>query len=302
MGEEEQAEIERRLNALIRRDDLPEAEIAEIKTNVKGFGLVGLDTRLTSKRQGTLEITTFDKQIIQAARGFGEVVLIVLDHAGLFHGGDFNAREDVALTMRVVNHIATDTGAAVLLLAHSPKATAGAEYSDASQVAGSSAFVDQARGAMVLAGMREKEAQDLGIAKDQRSNYVSLAVVKNNYGPNGSIYWFKRQSFDGVGLLEHKVLIKPIPLPKGAAALEMAILNFIVSNPGKYSKTGLRDTRSGKDGPLKASKNKVADALENLLLDGRVLLRPPTEVERKKFSLGPRVTQVLALGENNASN
>ena len=47
--------------------------------------------------------------------------------------------------MRVVNHVAQETGASVMVLAHISKSANQLEASDASMVAGSTAFVDQAR-------------------------------------------------------------------------------------------------------------------------------------------------------------
>lgn len=159
-------------------------------------------TRLTAMRTGALEGTGFAQEIITAATELKKescepVRLIVLDHAGLFHGGDFNAREDVSLTMRIINHIAHETGAAVLLLAHSPKAASNADSSDAAAIAGSTTFVDQTRGAFILATMRKAEAKTLGIPEHMRQQYVSLAVVKNNYGKTGEVSWFSRTSPEG---------------------------------------------------------------------------------------------------------
>jgi len=42
------------------------------------------------------------------------LALIGLDHAGVIHGGNFNAREDVVQTMTQVGRVATETGAATM--------------------------------------------------------------------------------------------------------------------------------------------------------------------------------------------
>jgi hypothetical protein len=190
-----------------------------------------------------------------------------------------------------------ETGASVLLLAHTPKNAIQQEASDASMVAGSTAFVDQARGAWVLATMREAEAKTLGISNTDRTAYASLAIVKNNYGPTGEVMWFKRVPFDGVGLVELVVLNPHAKFTKVAANIEMRIVVFVASNPGRYSRTRLRDTQSGKtSGALKASKAEVDMAIDMLLADGRLINRPPSAQERAAYRLGPRVTQVLDVG------
>lgn len=272
----------------------------ELEKNIRALGMVGEDTRLTAKINGSLEITGFAQEIINAAKELakesGEPIrLIVLDHAGLFHGGDFNAREDVSLTMRIVNHIAHETGAAVLLLAHSPKAAGVSETSDASAIAGSTAFVDQTRGAFILATMRKSEAKALGIKDAMRQQYVSLAVVKNNYGKTGEVSWFERTSPPGweVGVLVPVDLHPPENAPTSNAATAERIKQFIAEHPGQYSKTALRDKRSGIKGELKASKPDVAAVIEDLLSAGELATREPTPEERKKFGLSQQIKTVL---------
>ena len=297
LGEEDSDEIARRVNAVVRHQKFNADQIRRIEEKMLAFGLVGLDTRLTATGENGLTEQKFARDVIVAAKAMGDVRLIVHDHLALIHGGDFNAREDAALTMRVVNHIAQETGASVLVLAHTPKSANESEASDASMVAGSTAFVDQARGAWVLATMRDKEAKSLGISSEDRKQYASLAIVKNNYGPSGDVIWFKRVSFDGVGLLEHVNLSAQATTAKAVVDLEARVVEFVRSNPGQYSKTRLRDSQSGKkDGRFKASKGELERAIEALLKEGRLMTRPPSDQECATFGHGPRVSNVLDVG------
>lgn len=302
LGEEDDAEIARRVNAVVRYENLTTTDQNMIAHNIRGFGLVGQDIRLSSKSAKSIQETGSTQKIIDAAKALGNVRVIVLDHAGLVHGGDFNAREDAAFTMRLVNHIAQETGAAVILLAHSPKASAGDEDSNASQVAGSTAFVDQARCGLILATMRKAEAKVFGITEADRTKYASLTVVKNNYGPSGTTHWFKRFSYDEVGLLQHTILSRPSAPLKGLAAVESAIHNFITSNPGRFSKTYVRENYFGKNGPFRASKADVEIAINKLLDDGRLKQRPPTKSERETYSLGRCVQNVLDVTPSQKSH
>jgi hypothetical protein len=297
LSEEDRDEVARRVNAIARHQAYTANQIQLIEQNLRAFPLVGHDTRLTIRDGKTLTEGKFGDDIIAAVNAIGNVRLLVLDHLGLFHGGDFNAREEAALTMRLINHIAQETGASVLLLAHTPKSAIQQEASDASMVAGSTAFVDQARGAWVLATMREAEAKTFGISNADRTSYASLAIVKNNYGPTGEVIWFKRVPFDGVGLLEPIVLNPQATITKAAANTEMRIVVFVSANRGRYSRTKLRDTQSGKtSGLLKASKGDVDRAIDALLADGQLINRPPSAQERAAHGLGPRVTHVLDVG------
>jgi hypothetical protein len=201
-----------------------------------------------------------------------------------------------SLTMRIINHIAQETGAAVLLLAHSPKAAGLAETADASAIAGSTAFVDQTRGAFILATMRPKEAKAFGISDADRQRYVSLTVVKNNYGKTGEQVWFTRENPPGweVGVLVPIDLQTPVRGILPSVLLKDRIKDMIAAHPGQYSKTALRDKHSGKDGKLKASKSEVAAAIEDLL-DGQIVTREPTQEERKTFDLPQQTKLVLAM-------
>ncbi len=304
-GEDDHNEITRRLGAYAAHEKLTSGQRNEIEKNIRALGLVGEETRLTAFINGALASTTFANSIITAAaeltKQSGEVIrLIVLDHAGLFHGGDFNAREDVSLTMRIINRIAHETGAAVLLLAHSPKAAKDAEKSDASAIAGSTTFVDQTRGAFILATMRPNEAKDLGITNDMRHQFVSLVVVKNNYGRTGDASWFERTSPPDweVGVLVPVDLQPPVKSATHNASIADRVKQFIADHPSQYSKTSLREKRSGKTGELKASKPEVAAALEDLLAAGRVITREPTPDERKKFDLSQQTKVVLDVSSN----
>jgi hypothetical protein len=125
---------------------------------------------------------------------------------------------------------------------------------------------------------------------------VSLTIAKNNYGPTGDVYWFKRVPVDAVGLLELVNLV-PETAAKTATDLDARIIEFVADHRGQYSKTRLRDTQSGKKAiPLRASKAAVENAIDRLLATRRLVNRPPTDEERQRFGHGPRVTHVLDLG------
>jgi hypothetical protein len=309
MGEDDQSEVNRRFNAMIKAFGL-EAHREAIQKMVAAHSRVGEDMRLTAQNGRVLEPTPFVDAIIAACKAHAlrcgvSLRAIFADHAGLFHGGDQNAKADVALTMVQLGRIAKETGAAVIFLAHTPKAAATSETSDASAVAGSTAWVDHARSASILAGMRQNEAKLYGIDDDDRWMYVSVVTVKNNYGRQGRVRWYKRESVEshGVGILRPTVLL-PVPklvkTPKVAKsftsasdALQNRILALIKEQPGAYSVTKLRDGYGGTSGVLQASKADVLAALESMVADGRLTSREPTDAERKTHCLTRQTTRVF---------
>ena len=298
-GEEDRAEMQRRVNAVIRHANLPQAEIDLVRANMFAYPLVGEDIRLTKPGPNGLRETKFAEDVIAAADHHEGVRLIVIDHAGLVHGGDFNAKQDAAQTMRVVNDIAERTGAVVLLLAHSPKSASQAEEPDASLVFGSTAFVEQARGGWIMTIMTKAQASQYGIGDAERTSYVALTGVKANYTPQGQEFWFKRIGFDEVGLLEHVTLQPPAGKSTSRYTLAAKILEEVRGSPGRYSKTKLRDQFQGKSkGPWKATKAEIESAVEELLEAGQLMNRAPSVEDRKKYDHGSQVRQVLDVASN----
>lgn len=300
LGEEDKSEIARRFNAIAKFLKLNNEQIALIHQRIRAFPMSGIDSRLTKKQAGTLEGTDFTSEIIEASKALEKesglpVRLIILDHTGLIHGGEFNSREDVVQTMRQVNHVAKETSAAVLVLAHSPKASIGKEKADSNDVAGSAAWVDLARAVFVLRSMDETEGKNFAIEVDSRKNYVSLCVVKNNYGPTGDKFWLHRIPVDkySVCVLNPVVLIRPTAPIKGGEQLQARILAKISSVVGQYSKSGFRDAFNGVNDALKASKAEVDRALNEMLDKGVILLRAPTTEEKNQFGLHHTTKLVL---------
>jgi hypothetical protein len=299
LGEEDKAEISRRISATVNYFKLEKYE-QELLDHIQVFGMVGKDIRITAPSIKALEPTQFVSDITNAVNYTAvlsdkPVRLIILDHLGLLHGGDFNDRAHASMTMRVANHIAQETGAAVLLLAHTPKSAAKNEESSAQDVAGSTAFVDQARGAFVLAPMRESDAKHYGIAKDAMKNYVGLTTVKNNYGASGVVSWFIRAYATGygVGVLAPVTLAPFVKPTMSNNAIEARLFSFIAEHKGQFSPTKVRDTYFGADGPIKASKREIEMALDSMLKSNKLISREPTPTERNSFGLGKQVKQVL---------
>jgi hypothetical protein len=294
LAEEDQAEAVRRIQADIRYHNKAAQPLSD---NVLVFGKAGEDVRLTLNGPSGNIPTSVAQELIDLSHQLENVKLIVLDHIGLFHGGDFNAREDAALTMRVATHIAKETCAAVIILAHSPKSSINDNKSSASQVFGSTAFVDQARAAWVMATMRDEEAKQFGVIPTAASAYVSLTVVKSNYTPTGAIHWFKRESFDDVGLLIPVNLVPPTKAYGADFKAKKAIISVIAKYPAKYSKTRLRDLYSGKKDDIGLSKGKFELTVDALIDEGIIRLVEPTNEQRLTHGLRKQVKHVLVLGD-----
>lgn len=298
-AEEDRAEGVRRIQAEMRYHDFSQTEVDKASDSVYVYGMAGEDVRLTIGGPDGIIPTCVATEIIELAGAIGDVKLIALDHIGLFHGGDFNAREDASLTMRVATQIAKETGAAVVILAHSPKGSAKDDKSSAAQVFGSTAFVDQSRAAWVMRSMQPEEAKQLGVHSTAAESYVSLTIVKSNYTATGGIYWFKRESYDQVGLLLYSELQPPPKLYGAEFKCKKNIVNLVRKNSGKYTKTRFRDLYSGKRETIGLSKAKLELAIDDLINEGTLRLVKPTEEQRAAHNLTKQMNTVLVPGDIN---
>lgn len=302
LGEETADERDRRFGAL--SVGLSAAERATVEKNVYCHGAAGDDLRLTFMYDGNVQESTLVDQIIELSKQHANqadypVGLIVLDHARLVMAGDPLSADHVTALLRALTRIAVESGAAVLLLAHSPKSTYGKEgEADPSEVFGSGAFVDHTRSAFVLHTMREKEAKHFGLSDSERKEHVSLNVVKANYGPSGTSWWFKKVPVQGWQAIKlEPVLLLPKSQMTTLSQLSRKITDLIKANPGRMTERSLRDKYAGLNGKLGASESEVKRTLQRLLDEGNVISRSPTDQERKLHRLSHNVKGILDLPE-----
>jgi hypothetical protein len=299
LGEEDEVERDRRLGGICAHMMV---DVGLVERRVKCFGAAGIDIRLTHKADSNAHATAFGNKVIRIAKAHAiqagiALKLIVFDHARLVLGGDPNNAEDVTQLTRVLTRIARETKAAVILLAHSPKSVIGKEGDEmnASDIAGSSAFVDNSRAAYMMWTMREKEAKSHHVPLSERSNYVRLQNVKANYAQSGGGYWFKRVFLPNweVAILEQVSLYSSeLFASSGTSALRDRILVEVRQKPGGITERQLRD-KAGKTGVLKDSDDRVRREVGSMVEDGLLDRRAPTPEERKRHKLTSQIREVL---------
>ena len=299
LGEEDAAERDRRFGGICEHMG---ADHQLVQKRVKCFAAAGVDLRLTMKEDGNPQQTGLGDEIILWAKHHADeagvpVQLIVIDHARLALGGDPNAADDVTQLTRVLTNIAKQTGASIVLIAHSPKSVLGKEGDEinAADIAGSSAFVDNSRAAFMAYGMRKEEAKSHYITEAERSTYVRLSAVKANYAASGGGYWFKRVVMPNweIAVLESVTLNSHSPFQrKTATALRDRILEVLRNKPGGTTGRNLRDM-AGMAGVLKASENAIRKEIDAMKEFGLIDQRKPTPDERKRFKLSATVREVL---------
>jgi RecA-family ATPase len=289
LGEEDHAEISRRLSATCNHYGFDPAVVSRL---VKAFPAAGVDLRLTREMNGSIDASALVENVIslakQHAQACGDPVrLIVFDHARLVMDGNPDDAANVTQLTRVLAQIAIQTSAAVFLLAHSPKTVLRQQAKEMSiaDVAGSSAFSDNARSGFIMYAMREDDAKALQVPEAERKKYVKLECAKANYGPQGTAWWFEKVTLDDwqTAVLKPVSLIKPMFGPGQAKQqLRQRILDLLTSAP--LSARAIRD-RAGQRRPLGASEKEALAAVDALLEDGRIERRKPTPAEVQQFRL-----------------
>lgn len=146
--------------------------------------------------------------------------LVILDTLTRFHKLDENSAQDMGALLAQLERLATASGAAVLFLHHTSKASALNGQATMQQAArGSSVLVDNARWSAYLTVMSELELRQFEVAPSERQNYVRWNVSKQNYGPALQDIWYRRN--DG-GVL---VPVKLSPRKQAPANTVAAIQN-----------------------------------------------------------------------------
>ena len=243
-------------------DELDGAQIQTLQTNILGYPLVGCDVRLTANGKMGLTETTFAEEIIASRE---RVRQRASDRARPF--GAYPRRG----LQRTGGRSAHDAGRQPYCPGDRSIRPGPRSHPQKREPTGGVRRVD-GRGLYRVRGPSARglgdgdhaqpEAKSFDISAEERKNYVSLTVAKNNYGPTGDVYWFRRVPFDGVGFLDLVNLTdrrQPLRLSLTCAR----IIAFVAEHRGQYSKTRLRDTQSGKKRvPLRASKADVERAID----------------------------------------
>jgi hypothetical protein len=290
--EETREELSRKFSAITVGWNVEDRALA--MENLLLVPLLGQDLRLVNVERGNYRGSGTAERMIALANDFGlKNGLIILDHMQGFASGDLNASETATAICREANKIVEMTGCAVVFAAHISKANIKAESVEQGLAVGSLAFENSLRQLVGIIPMPEKEAQKLGIT--ERQQYARLEIPKNSYGPSGGGVWLKKNHSP----LYHTVVVEPVqltkPMPKPIRASNERLLDLIIervkSDP--WITRNRIEGFAGMDGPFRASKTKVRDALKIGIESGLLGIRSLTPEERKENGLSRQVKEVL---------
>ena len=291
-GEDDATEFQRRTGGFATTH-FPGEDMSTVQRRVHCLPVSGLALRLTEMLAGTPKMSKFVDQSVKlandlSANGEPPVRLIVIDHARLFIGGDINANQDATAGMEACGQIAQRTGAAVILIAHSPKSAASpgrkADEFGINDVLGSGAFVDNSRFSAVMAPLVKQEQTKLELDTETAKEFVALRVIKSNYSETGRIVYLKKTLAPGWGVAYPVPIQVSAPQKKVVPSLLDRVVSAVAAEPGRYTRSKLRNL-AGVNGVFKASDTKVRVAIEEAIEFGQLIERPATPQEVSAFGV-----------------
>jgi hypothetical protein len=232
--------------------------------------MVGKNAKLTYKDKGECVPTGGVDKVIKLAKAIPDLGLIIIDPVSRFRGGDENSQEDVTRFVEVLERIKMETGAAVLAVHHSNKASmreGGADQQYAAR--GASALTDGVRFQVNLAQMHPDEAERYHIKQKEVGFYVKLAVAKTNYTAPQAGIWLNRGDGGVLGYCDMDAI------RHGTDAL-MNVENAILTAVTDGSANGRLMTRrmlmalAGKGNEIDVAKNSVSDVVDSLVEQGKL--------------------------------
>ncbi len=206
---------------------------------------------------------TFD-QIQNAISQIDKLRLIIFDPMRrLFHGNE-DSSDTAAKFIQIMDELAADTGATVLLVHHLSKASASKGALDQYAAKGSGAFTDLVRWQMNIAP--PKNLKDTGINDGKENQYLEVSVSKNNYGPPQTERLFLKRGDNGV--LEYVHPSGQIDAMEENVCLIMELIKSHAQHGKHFSKTELRNQKA--ELSIEMSQQSIRIAIEHAIATGRL--------------------------------
>ncbi|WP_213685306.1 AAA family ATPase [Roseicyclus sp.] len=293
--EETQQELWRKFSATVV--DWPKGDVRRAQDGLLMYSMSERDPRLTRAVNRNIEPTGLAESIIKIATEH-EAEFIILDHLQGMVSGDLNNSDTMVAVAHECNRIATVTGAAVVVAAHTSKGNINAEEVNHGFSTGSLAMENAARQVVGLIPMPQKDAKAFGL-EAVRTNYIRLEMPKNSYGPGGEVAYLAKHYVPAF----HTVTVVPFDPPvvnAGAALtkderLQRAIVEHVRRHPNTTASS--LDKLAGPSGSLKASRKQVRDAVQELTDMGVLKEIDVTKEYRKRYGLMPQVREVYIVKE-----
>lgn len=175
----------------------------DFRGNFIGIAAAGADVRLIQTAKGDAEPSQNFHELLTLAKSIPGLTLVILDPLSRLFGGNENDNAQATVFCSLLEKLAVETGAAVLVCAHTTKGVAkrkdgsldlaAALHQDAMR--GASAFSGAARFQVNLCSLPGKTARTLGVARDAADGqFVAGRSCKVSEGPEGQTFYLRRES------------------------------------------------------------------------------------------------------------
>lgn len=155
--------------------------------NLKVYSLAGLGmTLMNSDGKFSTTWSNWMSKVCKGAR------LVIIDTMRRVHDADENDNGKMSRFLKLIEQIAKESGAAIVILQHENKAGLNSSEAGQGAIRGASAIVDNARWVARLRHMTVPEAEERGMTDEQRIHWAALSVPKANYGSRITDVWLQR--------------------------------------------------------------------------------------------------------------
>ncbi|WP_420587926.1 AAA family ATPase [Marivita sp.] len=293
--EETQQELWRKFSATAA--DWPDRDVRRAQEELLMYSMSERDPRLTRAVNRNIEPTGLAERIIEIVLEH-EAEFIILDHLQGMVSGDLNNSDTMVAVAHACNRIATVTGAAVVIAAHTNKGNINAEVVNHGFSTGSLAMENAARQVVGLIPLPETDAKAFGL-EAVRKDYIRLEMPKNSYGRGGEVAYLRKQYVP----LFHTVTVLPFDPPAVATGgmvskqdrLWRAIVDHVRNNPSATANS--LDKLAGPKGVFKASRKEVREAIRELIDHGVLAEHDVSKEYRKRHGLKPQIRKVYFVKE-----
>lgn len=293
--EETQQELWRKFSATVA--DWPDRDIRRAQGELLMYSMSERDPRLTRAVNRNIEPTGLAERIIEIVSEHN-AEFIILDHLQGMVSGDLNNSDTMVAVAHECNRIATVTGAAVVVAAHTNKGNINAEVVNHGFSTGSLAMENAARQVVGLIPMPEADGKAFGL-EAVRKDYIRLEMPKNSYGRGGEVAYLKKHYVPAF----HTVTVVPFDPPAVETGkvlskkdrLWRAIVEHVRDNP--RATANLLDKLAGVKGVLKASRNEVREAIGELIVHEVLVERDVSSDYRTRHGLPPQIRKVYMVKE-----
>jgi hypothetical protein len=238
LAEDTKEGVHRTLAAIAAHSPFTGEERRAIAERLRVYPLAGQNTRLLAAAPGGGLVETANAEgLLRRCKAMPELRFIGLDPAlALTEGDEMNNAHQRRLG-ELVDRLAIETGACVVLVSHAAKNLQTAEEIGSHTSRGGGAITDAVRGEFTMRTMTAAEARQFGVTDiEERKSYVQLVATKGNEMPPSAYVplWLKRANG---GVLELAALEAPESESEAIMRRDTDALSVLreLNRSGKYN-------------------------------------------------------------------